>query len=295
MHIEKNVCDNLIGTLMNIDGKSKDNEFVRIFFKNRNVKPYFWLQRHSDNEFIMPLAPYYMTGVGKESFLHVLANIRFPDGYGSNISRCVNLKSKKLMNLKSHDNYILMQDIIPIALKSSQASTVIDLADDLTSFFKSLCAKEIDPNYLDALQSKIIEVLCRMEIEFLPSLFTIMVHLLIHLVKEVKLSGLVHYRWMYPIERYLVHLKTFVRNRGQPEGSIAEGYILEETITFCSRYLEGVETLFNRPRRNNDDNENAPSYLFNASGRPVGEVKLINLNHKSKIQIHCYVLTCWHS
>ena len=202
MHIEKNVCDNLIGTLMNIDGKSKDNEFVRIFFKNRNVKPYFWLQRHSDNEFIMPLAPYYMTGVGKESFLHVLANIRFPDGYGSNISRCVNLKSKKLMNLKSHDNYILMQDIIPIALKSSQASTVIDLADDLTSFFKSLCAKEIDPNYLDALQSKIIEVLCRMEIEFLPSFFTIMVHLLIYLVKEVKLGGPVHYRWMYPIERY---------------------------------------------------------------------------------------------
>ena len=64
------------------------------------------------------------------------------------------------MNLKSHDNHILMQDILPIALKSSQASTVIDLVDDLSSFFKSLCAKEIDPNYLDALQSKIIDVLC---------------------------------------------------------------------------------------------------------------------------------------
>ena len=40
---------------------------------------------------------------------------------------------------------------------------------------------------------------------------------------------------------YLVHLKTFLRNRAQPEGSIAEGYILEVTITFCSRYLEGVD------------------------------------------------------
>ena len=28
MHIEKNVCDNLIGTLLNIDGKSKNNEMA---------------------------------------------------------------------------------------------------------------------------------------------------------------------------------------------------------------------------------------------------------------------------
>ena len=76
MHIEKDMCDNLLGTLMNMDGKSKDDEFARIFFENRNMKLYFWLQRHCDNEFIMPLAPYCMTGVGKESFLHVLANIR---------------------------------------------------------------------------------------------------------------------------------------------------------------------------------------------------------------------------
>ncbi|XP_057537982.1 uncharacterized protein LOC130815510 [Amaranthus tricolor] len=46
-----------------------------------------------------------------------------------------------------------------------------------------------------------------------------------------------------------------------------------------------------RPRRNDDDNENGSSYLFNACGRPVGEVKVINLNHKSKMQIHRYVLT----
>ena len=79
MHIEKNVCDNPLGTLMNMDGKSKD-EFARMFFKNKNVKPHFLLQCHSDNEFIMPLAPYCMIGAGKESFLHVLASIRFPDG-----------------------------------------------------------------------------------------------------------------------------------------------------------------------------------------------------------------------
>ncbi|GJU54348.1 S-adenosyl-L-methionine-dependent methyltransferases superfamily protein [Tanacetum coccineum] len=35
-------------------------------------------------------------------------------------------------------------------------------------------------------------------------------------------------------------------------GSIAEGYVAEEALTFCSRYLKDVETRFNRPGRNDD-------------------------------------------
>jgi hypothetical protein len=55
---------------------------------------------------------------------------------------------------------------------------------------------------------------------------------------------------MYPIERRLYTLKRYVRNRARPEGSIAEAYIAEECLTFCSKYMEGVETRFNRPPRN---------------------------------------------
>jgi len=32
--------------------------------------------------------------------------------------------------------------------------------------------------------------------------------------------------------RELGHLKSFVRNKAQPEGSIAEGYLTEESLTF---------------------------------------------------------------
>ncbi|KAK7268575.1 hypothetical protein RIF29_21276 [Crotalaria pallida] len=37
-----------------------------------------------------------------------------------------------------------------------------------------------------------------------------MVHLVVHLVEEAKLGGPVHYRWMFPIERYLGLLKSYV-------------------------------------------------------------------------------------
>jgi hypothetical protein len=40
--------------------------------------------------------------------------------------------------------------------------------------------------------------------------------------------------------------KSLVRNRAAPEVSIAEGYLVDEMLTFCSRYLENAPTVHNR-------------------------------------------------
>jgi len=90
--------------------------------------------------------------------------------------------------------------------------------------------------------------------------------------------------------RYLAHLKSHVSNKAQPEGSMAEGYILQETIAFCSTFLEGVETIFNRRKRNDDYNDNMHAYLFNSGGRVVGMENTCRLDDKSLSQAHRYVL-----
>jgi len=77
-----------------------------------------------------------------------------------------------------------------------------------------------------------------------------MVHLPIHLVDEAKIIGPVQYRWMYPIERYIRRLKSYVRNKAHPEGCIAEAYIAQECVHFYSRYVDGVKTRLNRYGRN---------------------------------------------
>jgi hypothetical protein len=41
-----------------------------------------------------------------------------------------------------------------------------------------------------------------------------------------------------------------VRNRARPEGSIAEAYVADECLTFCSKYMDDIETKFNRKPRN---------------------------------------------
>jgi hypothetical protein len=100
----------------------------------------------------------------------------------------------------------------------------------------------------------------KLEKIFPPAFFDVMVHLAVHLPDEALLRGPVQYGWMYPIERRLYTLKRYVRNRARPEGSIAEAYIADECLTFCSRYMDDVETRFNRePRNKGFSNEDAYS------------------------------------
>ena len=52
---------------------------------------------------------------GNDGFLHVLKDVRVPDGYSSNISRYVKLKECKISGMKRHGNHILMQQLFLIA------------------------------------------------------------------------------------------------------------------------------------------------------------------------------------
>lgn len=118
-----------------------------------------------------PSAWYTLTNVEKSSFLQVLKDLKVPDGYASNISRGVNLKDRKISNLKSHDSHILMQDILPITLRASldsnAQSRMVKVVSDLCSFFKGLCGKVLDLNELDKLQHDVMRTLCELEFCFL--------------------------------------------------------------------------------------------------------------------------------
>ena len=144
------------------------------------------------------------------------------------------------------------------------------------------------------MEKQIALTLCKLEMIFPPSFFDIMVHLLVHLPEEAKIAGPVQYRWMYPIERYLRILKSYVRNKAKPEGSIAEAYIADECLTFCSRYLNEIDTKFNRIARNEDRNsvcgDNERLEIFSHSGRPLGAPRQNTLTVEVKRAAHLYIL-----
>jgi hypothetical protein len=207
MHIEKNVCENIFGTLLEMDAKSKDNLQARKDLQEMNIRPDLHPQKKANGKCYLPPALYNMSKEEKQQFCKVLRDIKVPDGYSSNISRCVNVGQAKISGLKSHDCHILMQQLMPIALRGLLPDEVTSVLFDLCGYFRELNAKVLHMNELEKLEDRIIMTLCRMEMIFPPGFFTIMVHLVLHLATEAKIGGPVCYRSMYFVERFVFLIK----------------------------------------------------------------------------------------
>ncbi|CAL8991395.1 unnamed protein product [Prunus brigantina] len=143
--------------------------------------------------------------------------MKVPEGYSSNIKNLVSLQDSRLLGLKSHDCHTLMQQLLPVAIRSVLEKPARYAITRLCFFFNAICAKTVDVSNLDKLEEDVVVTLCLLEKYFPPSFFDIMVHLVVHLVREVRLCGPVYFRWMYPFERYMKVLKGYVQNRTRPE------------------------------------------------------------------------------
>ena len=89
---------------------------------------------------------------------------------------------------------------------------------------------------LDRLQEEIVLILCEFEIYFPPAFFDICVHLLLHVVDDVRQLGPTFLHYMMPFERMNGHIKGYVLNRSHPDGSISKGFLTENCIYFCTSY-----------------------------------------------------------
>lgn len=93
MHIEKNICDNLVGTLLNIEGKNKDTTNTWLDLEDFNIRKELHLQKLGDRV-VKPHATYTLISCDKVAFCKILKSVKFPDVL--NISRCVSEKDGKL-------------------------------------------------------------------------------------------------------------------------------------------------------------------------------------------------------
>ncbi|XP_048611476.1 uncharacterized protein LOC125585824 [Brassica napus] len=242
MHVERNVAPSLVSTLLHC-GKSKDG-----------------LAARKDLE-----------DMEKKIFCRRLFDFKGPDGYCSNISRGVSLDDYKVSGLKSHDYHVLMQQLLPIALKRLLPKGPRLAIFRLCAFFNLLYQRVINREKLLVMEAEIVETLCLFERFFPPSLFDIMLHLTVHLGREARLGGPVHFRWMYPFER--------------PEGCIAESYLAEECIRFCSEFLKKTKNVQEKVDRNMEYENN--SIL---EGRPISSGTTYTLTEMEKRVAHLAII-----
>ncbi|KAI5338322.1 hypothetical protein L3X38_017593 [Prunus dulcis] len=166
IHIEKNVCDSIIGTLLEIPGKNKDGIAARLDLLNMGVKTDLQPE-YGERRTRLPPGPWNLSRAEKREVCNSFYGMKVPEGYSSNIKNLVSLQDSRLLGLKSHDCHTLMQQLHPVTIRS------------------------------------VLEK---------PA-------------------------------RYMKVLKGYVQNRTRPEGCIAERYIAEEAVEFCTQHLSDVSTV----------------------------------------------------
>ncbi|GJZ54484.1 hypothetical protein Tco_0609369, partial [Tanacetum coccineum] len=261
MHIEKNVLESILNTLL-MNEKSKDTAKARQDLKSLGIRSGLWLGQNKNGKCSKPQAAYSFTPADRKKFCQFIKGVKLPDGFGSNFK---------------HKQYFPPDVAKPLI--------------ELCLFFKQICSQTLMVDDMLKAQSKVIDILCNLELIYPPAFFDIMIHLVIHLPLEAIFGGPIRPRWMYPFERYMKKLKNYVRNKAKPEGSIAEGYVAEEALTFSSHYFRDVTTKFNRPDRNVDCPPPTCQFqVFKSLCKSIGLRSVIRIDHQELKKVIWYVL-----
>ncbi|RDY06885.1 hypothetical protein CR513_09071, partial [Mucuna pruriens] len=190
--------------------------------------------------------------------------LKLPDGYASNLDRCIDVNQGKLHGMKSHDCHLL-----PIAFNSLPKHIWNPLVE-LSHFFRELTSKTLNIEKLTIMEGNIPVLLYKLEQIFLPTFFDSMKHLPIHLPYEAK-------------------------NKVRVEASICEASLVEETSTFALfYYLDKIEMRRTKVPRNVDSGEGSsstpPISIFNYPGSPGGKAISYFLDQVDLEVAHLYVL-----
>jgi len=95
MHIEKNVFDSVIGTLLNVPGKSKDGIKLRLDLLDMGIRIELAPIKKGKRQYLPPTA-YTLSRKEKIVFCKFLQGVKVPEGYSSNIKNLVYMKDLKL-------------------------------------------------------------------------------------------------------------------------------------------------------------------------------------------------------
>ncbi|GJU77932.1 hypothetical protein Tco_1275002 [Tanacetum coccineum] len=237
-----------------MNDKSKDTPKARQDLKNLGIRSELWLDQNKNEKCSKPQAKYSFTPENRKKFCQFIKEVKLPDGFGSNFKHKATDNDSNITGLKSHDYHIMMQRLLPYGLQQYLPSSIATLIIELCLFFKEICSRTL----MEA----------NMALEGGP----------------IPLGGCIHLK-------VNEEAKIYLRNKDKPEGSIAEGYVAEEALTFSSHYFQDVTTKFNRPGRNVDCRPLTCQFqVFQSICKSIGKWSVIRLDHQELKKVIWYVL-----
>jgi hypothetical protein len=174
----------------------------------------------------------------------ILENVKVPSGYSMNVSRLISLLELKIAHgMKSHDYHVLLTQMIAIGIQNILPVNVREAIMNFCFFFNAIGQKVLSEEALESLKKRHYETLCFLEMYFPPAFFIISVHFIAHLIKEIKLLGPVFLHQIYAYGRFNGVLKSFVRNRAYPEGSMVQEYCIEKAVEWALNYVDSTNPI----------------------------------------------------
>jgi hypothetical protein len=116
MHVEKNVCESLLGTLLNTDRKTRDHGHARADLKKMGIRLELWLD-DSVKGMELHTSCIALSKHEKKEFCEFLKNVQVPSGYSTNDPRLISFLDLKVApGVKSHDYHVLLMQMIAIGI-----------------------------------------------------------------------------------------------------------------------------------------------------------------------------------
>jgi hypothetical protein len=110
-----------------------------------------------------PRAPFCLKPKERKEVMRWMKNLKFQDGFAVGFRRVVNLKTAKLIGVKSHDYHIIMEWLLLNMLQGYIHQDVWKTLVELGYFYRQLCAKEIKKEMMEKLEKEILVLLCKLE------------------------------------------------------------------------------------------------------------------------------------
>ncbi|XP_058774567.1 uncharacterized protein LOC131648855 [Vicia villosa] len=255
---KKNFFEKVFNTVMDVQGKTKDNEKARkdmeLYCNRKDLE----LKTLPNGKLLKPKATYSLTPQEAKLVCRWLTELRMPDGYASNLARCANANTGKLTGMKSHDCHVFMERFLPIAF-SSLPTQVLNPLTEISQFFRDICASILRVDDLLQLDQDIPLILCK---------------------------------WMYPVERFMGDSKRLVKNKAKVEGSICAYYLHRETSHFCSHYFNHMMLIprITRNEVNVPERSQFTLSIFGLPGRSSGKTNVQWMTEKELQSAHVHVL-----
>jgi hypothetical protein len=151
MHIEKNMWEGLLGTLLHTDGKIRDHGHARVDLKKMRIRHQLLLD-DSVKGTELPTSCITLLKHEKD-FCGFLKNVKVPSGYSTNVARLIPFLDLKVApGVKSYDYHILLTQMIAVGIQNILLVIVRVAIMNFCFFFNAIGQKVLSEEALESLE-----------------------------------------------------------------------------------------------------------------------------------------------